>query len=310
MLDRRASTGRRNSWALVAALAALIGLSGQAGAADWADFPPTSFKIHSADGSQVIGKSHFFVERLGPGELRLHGENHYFTGQYDIELDTMEINPGEEIPRLKSFSHIFYQLDGSRFIAGTADVKTGETVCLTKEQGPERRYTAKLDFPPDTYAGASLLIPIEHALRKGVRGPIRMHFFDCTPQPRILTIEATPNPASPRWDFYPGALIEVVAKPDLGWLDIIAAPFLPTTHAWFDPAHGFSYVGGGINRYFYGKSHVMLVKVKPGEQIATPAGARPASDTMPAQAAVDGAARPAPAAASPQGQRTVPDSAR
>ncbi len=296
MLDRRANAGRRSPWALAATLVVIIGLSGRAVAADWGDFSPTSFKIYSEDGSQVVGNSHYFVERLGPGELRLHGENHYLNGQHDVELDTLEINPGEEIPRLRSFSHVFYEPDGSRFIAGTADVKTGEGLCVTKEHGAESRYTGKFDFPPDTYAGASLLIPIEHALRKGISAPIRMHFFDCTPKPRLLTIEATPNNISPGWEFYPGRLIEVQAKPDLGWLDLIAAPFLPTMHAWFNPAEGFSYVGGGINRYFYGKAHVMLVKLKPGEELTAPEGARAASasDAPLPELGTDGAAGPAP----------------
>jgi hypothetical protein len=294
MLDRRANVGRLCPWALAAMLAAIIGLSGRAGAADWGDFPPTSFNIYSPDGSQVIGKSHFFVERVGSGVLKLHGENHYLNGQYDVELDTLEINPGEEIPRLTSFSHVFYQADGSRFIAGTADVKTGEGVCVTKERGPERRYTEQFDFPPDTYAGASMLIPIEHALRSGIRTPFRMHLFDCTPRPKLLLIEATPNVASPGWQYYPGQLIEVQAKPDLGWIDLLAAPFLPTMHAWFDPAEGFSYVGGGINRYFYSTAHVMLVKVKPGEEVTAPEVAHAAADARLPAVSTDGAAAPAP----------------
>lgn len=294
MLDRRVNAGRLCSSALAVTLAVIIGLSGGAFAANWADFPPTSFKIYSADGSQMIGKSHFFVEREGSGVLKLHGENHYLNGQYDLELDTMEINPGEAIPRLTSFSHVFYQADGARFIAGTADLKTGEAACVTKELGPESRYAEKFDFPPDTYAGASILIPIEHALRGGIRAPIRMHFFDCTPKPKLVTIEATPNTASPGWQYYPGQLIEVQAKPDLGWLDLIAAPFLPTMHAWFDPAEGFSYVGGGINRYFYSKAHVLLVKVKPGEEVTAPEVAHGASDARLPAASTDGAAAPAP----------------
>lgn len=304
MLDRRVNAGRLWSWALAAGLAVIIGLSGHASAATWADFPPTSFKIYSADGSQVIGKSHFFIERERAGVLKLHGENHYLNGQYDLELDTLEINPGEAIPRLTSFSHVFYQADGSSFIAGTANLKTGESTCATKELGPERKYTEKFDFPPDTYAGASILLPIEHALRGGIREPIRMHLFDCTPKPRLLTIEATPNAAKPGWPYYPGQLIEVQAKPDLGILDLIAAPFLPTMHAWFDPAEGFSYVGGGINRYFYSKAHVLLVKVKPDEEVTAPEVAHAASDAGSPAAGTDTAAAPAlmPAPAVPDPQ--------
>lgn len=311
MLDRRANAGRLGPWTLLATFVVIIGLSGRAVAADWANFPPTNFKIYSEDGSQVIGNSHFVVERLPGGELRLHGENHYLNGQHDVELDTLEIDPGEAIPRLKSFSHVFYQSNGALFIAGTADIKTGEAVCVTNEEGTETRYTKQLDFPPDTYAGASILIPIMHALRHGVTAPIRMHYFDCTPEPKVLTIEATPNSASPEWQYYPGRLVEVQAKPDLGWLDLIAAPFLPTMHAWFDPAEGFSYVGGGINRYFYSKAHVTLVKVKPSEALTAPTGARAASVAPSPEMGTDGAASPgrAPSAA-PQNRQAAPSDGR
>ncbi|HTW86797.1 MAG TPA: hypothetical protein VMD75_02215 [Candidatus Binataceae bacterium] len=306
MLDRRVNAGRLWSWAVAATLAVLIGLSGRVSAATWGDFPPTSFKIYSPDGSQVIGTSRFFVEREGSGVLKLHGENHYRTGQYDIEIDTLEINPGEAIPRLVDFSHVFYQPDGARFIAGNANLKTGEVTCMTKELGPERIYTDKLDFPPDTYAGASILIPIEYSLHRGIREPIRMHLFDCTPKPKLLTIEATPNTGKSGWPYYPGQLIEVEAKPDLGILDLIAAPFLPTMHAWFNPAQDFSYVGGGINRYFYSKEHVLLVKLKPNEEITTPEVAHAASDAGSPAAGNDTAAAPVlmPAPAVPDSHAT------
>jgi hypothetical protein len=290
-MDRRANARRLCSWALIAMLCSMIGLAGRASAADWADFPPTSFKIYSEDGSEVVGQSHYFVERLGSGQLRLHGDNHYLNGQRDIELDTMELKPGEPVPRLKHFSHVYYKPDGSLFIAGTADLRSGAASCTDEENGQSQRYIDQFDFPPDTYAGASILIPIEHALRSGVTVPVRMHFFDCTPKPKLLVIEASPNRSGPGWQYYPGQLVEVLAKPDLGWLDLIAAPFLPTMHAWFNPAEGFSYVGGGINRYFYSKAHVMLVKQKPGEEISAPSGARSAIASEPPS---DGDAAPTP----------------
>ncbi len=289
MLDRRANAKRLSSWALAMALFAIAGSSGGALCAEWADFPPTNFKIYSEDGSQLIGDSHYHVERLGSGRLQLHGENHYQNGQYDSESDTLEINPGEPIPLLKKFSHVFYKPDHSLLLAGTADLQTGEAVCINDENARSERYTDHFDFPPDTYAGASILIPMMQALRSGVNAPIRMHFFDCTPKPKLLTIEATPKRSSPAWQYYPGQLIEIHAKPDLGWLDLIAAPFLPTMHAWFNPSEGFSYVGGGINRYFYSRVHVMLVKVKPGGQIAPPTATQPASEGTHA----DGLAAPA-----------------
>jgi len=311
MLDCWANTGRLGPWAMAVAFAVMVGLSGRAVAAEWADFPPTSFKIYSQEGGGLLGTSRYFVEHLGPGEYRLHGNNHYLNGQYDIELDTLVIDPGERVPRLKSFSHVFYKPDGTILVAGHAEIKSGgEAVCVANEQGKEVRYAQQFDFPPDTYAGAAVLIPIIHALRKGVTAPFEMHFFDCTPKPRIVTIQATPTSAGTGWLHYPegqGHLIEVQIKPDLGWLDLLAAPFLPVTHSWFNPAEGFTYVGGGINRYFYSPQHVTMVKVKPGQELAAPGGPRVASAAPSPGVGSDDAGRaPTPSATPQQPQAALP----
>ncbi|MBF6568009.1 MAG: hypothetical protein IVW54_03925 [Candidatus Binataceae bacterium] len=253
-------SGRRSALAIAMVLAVTwVSFSSRALAANWIDFPSTDFTIYTEDTKQVIGHSRYYLERVGPNEARLRGDNHYLDGEYDDEIDTLAFKPGAALPQLTHFSHVYYKSDGSILVAGTADLKTGQAVCVDNEPGGQPKTEAKLDFPPDTYAGASMLIPIEQALRAGRSDPIVMHFFDCTPKPRLLTIRADIT-ANQRWALYRGKLIEIEAKPDLGWIDLVAAPFLPTTHAWFEPADTFSYVGGGINRYFYSKTHVLLVK--------------------------------------------------
>jgi hypothetical protein len=52
-------------------------------------------------------------------------------------------------------------------------------------------------------------------------------------------------------------------RPDLGaGLNLVIAPFLPKTEAWFDPHDNWKYVGGEFNRYF-GGPHVFQVLVPP-----------------------------------------------
>jgi hypothetical protein len=49
---------------------------------------------------------------------------------------------------------------------------------------------------------------------------------------------------------------------DLGALNLLIAPFLPTMDAWFSPADNWNYVGGEFDRYFRGP-HVLTVRVSP-----------------------------------------------
>jgi hypothetical protein len=51
-------------------------------------------------------------------------------------------------------------------------------------------------------------------------------------------------------------------RPDLGALNLLIAPFLPTMDAWFNPHDNWSYVGGEFDRYFRGP-HVLTVRVPP-----------------------------------------------
>ena len=60
-----------------------------------------------------------------------------------------------------------------------------------------------------------------------------------------------------------GDLIRLDLRPDLGaGLNLVIAPFLPKTEAWFDPHDNWKYVGGEFNRYF-GGPHVFQVLVPP-----------------------------------------------
>jgi hypothetical protein len=98
-------------------------------------------------------------------------------------------------------------------------------------------------------------------LRHGSR-EIRFHAFACAPGPEIFSVKASLPVQSERWRFYSGDLFRLDMRPDLGALNLLIAPFLPTMDAWFSPADNWNYVGGEFDRYFRGP-HVLTVRVPP-----------------------------------------------
>ena len=69
---------------------------------------------------------------------------------------------------------------------------------------------------------------------------------------------------SEHWPLYPGDLFRLDMRPDLGALNLLIAPFLPTMDAWFNPNDNWNYVGGEFDRYFRGP-HVLTVRMPPAE---------------------------------------------
>jgi hypothetical protein len=132
-----------------------------------------------------------------------------------------------------------------------ANFRTGEASCTVYENGRPRVSSSRLDFPLDTYSGSTVLIPLDYYLRRGSRGPISMHNFNCVPGPEILSIKTDPRyPAY--WDHYPGQLLEMRLKPDFGWLNMLITPFVPPIDAWFDPSKDWEFVGSRFYRYYKG----------------------------------------------------------
>jgi hypothetical protein len=122
--------------------------------------------------------------------------------------------------------------------------------------------TSSFEFPPDTFAGGSQLLILAMNLRTGSQ-KIVFHTFTCIPGPRIFQIEASVPKLAERWPYYSGDLIRLDLQPDLGLgLNLVIAPFLPKTEAWFDPHDNWKYVGGEFDRYFRGP-HVFQVLVPP-----------------------------------------------
>jgi len=288
--------GLRSRITFIVAVLMLIGAlwPRPAAARNWLDFPLTNFNIYSADNGKLIGRGHYSVSHPVPGQVLIHGENRYFDGEYDIENDLLDLHsPGDSLPTMNSYNHTFYNPDGTHKLVGTANTETGAVACNSHDQDGDTVRTDTLEMPADTFAGAALVVPIERALSLGLGGPIQMHVFDCTPTPRVIALKVNMSPSDQHWQMYPGDLVLANAMPDLGFLNFIAAPFLPTVHAWFDPREGFLYIGGEIHRYLYGDERILVVKnpnpVEPGAQ---PTQVIPDAPSPPASAA---AAAPPPA---------------
>jgi hypothetical protein len=231
--------------------------------------------VESPDGRKVIGHMTYTVTR-SPQGAEAKGETRLTDGERDIEEARLELLPDNSIPLLASYSHNYFNADGSPQRAAQLDLKTGEATCTEYQGGEPQVRHEIIEIAPDTYAGASLALPVINALRQGMRRKIRFHAFSCVPGPRVLTVEANVVSSNAHWDSYPGNLLETEIKPYLGWFSIVASPFLPKFYAWFDPADNWSYVGSRNQRYYKGPS-VLLVKALP----AAPSSASPTSAQHP-----------------------------
>lgn len=226
------------------------------------NFSPISFAILSPKTQKVIGEGHYSIEHVAGG-LILTGENRYFDGSYDVEVDRMDTLPNQQVPRLVDFRHIFYNRHGSIEREGLADMRTGDCSCEATENGKRTIETGRFDFPPDTYAGASILIPIQNHLTRGDRTtPLYLHDFNCVPGPKLLRVEAEPQPDT-RWTYHAGQLVPVKITPDFGFWTMFVLPFVPKITAWFDPARNWAFVGAQLARYYRGPDIVMVDTSKP-----------------------------------------------
>jgi hypothetical protein len=241
--------------------AALLAVGASARAGVLVNSEAQTFKILSADGQRVLGHAHYQVQ-AEPGGAVLTGENRYLDGEHDVERDVIKIAGGDGAPRLVSFEHAFFNADGSRKLASRADLSTGAAACTSYEGGQARTLNRRMMFAPDTYAGASAVVALEHALRRGM-GAMGFHFFDCAPGPMVVAVTANPPAEGQSWRFYPSnRLAQVDVTADLGWLGSLVDGLVPHRHIWFDPnaSGGWHYVGGTIQRYFASGPQVMLVR--------------------------------------------------
>lgn len=242
-------------------LAASLAAGGLAPADAFVDTAPQTFKILSADGQRMLGHANYQI-RVAPGGAVLTGENRYLDGEHDVERDVIKIVGTDGVPTLVSFERSFFNADGSPKYASRADLGSGAAACTSYEDGLARTMNRRMEFAPDTYAGASAVVALEHALRRGMRA-MGFHFFDCAPGPTVVAVTADPPAEGRNWRFYPSSrLAQVDVTAELGWLGSLIEGLVPHRAIWFDQgaSGGWQYVGGTVQRYFASGPQVMLVR--------------------------------------------------
>jgi hypothetical protein len=225
---------------------------------DAAIFKPADFEIYDAHGKQLIGHASYRAQEINGGEI-IKGQYRYFDGQWDVEEERLEHGESGAIPQMMEFNHTFYAADGTMQRRNTVDLKTGNSSCevYNDRSVPESNeiHAANLSFPADTFAGASLLIPLETGLRNLSDERLKFHVFTCVPEPRVIAIDTPVDRAVTKWPLYAGGVaVRVDVQPDLGLglFNLIAAPFLPKISAWFDPSRDWDYAGGSSLRFYRG----------------------------------------------------------
>lgn len=223
------------------------------------DFSPSDFEIMNADGTQVIGHGHYEVTPDGKGNATALGEDHFNDGQYDLERDVLELRGDNQVPRLITFEHTFFNANGMLQREGKANFQTGLTSCMQYENGQPVVRSMMLSFPADTFAGAAIIIALKGDLLRGKKNGLVLHDFNCMPGPKILKVEAYPQPPS-GWAHFPGKVVRVDIKPDFGWLSFVAALFVPEIRTWFSPSDEWRFVGAKFTRFYKGPE-IILARV-------------------------------------------------
>jgi hypothetical protein len=245
-----------------------------------ADMGGLQFKIVSPDGTKTLGYTRFTI-LLNNSTEEIKGETRYLDGDRDSEDELLSVAPQTHSLRLETYQHSFFNADGTLKMVDKLDVKSRTGSCAGYSSGKMELRTSQLEVPEDSFAGASGLMMMVGSLRSGTSPltplpsgegnqtltqsrEIRFHAFACAPGPQIFSVEASIPDRSDRWSLYPGDLVRLDMRPDLGALNLLLAPFLPTMDAWFDPADNWNYVGGEFDRYYRGP-HVLTVRVPPSD---------------------------------------------
>ncbi len=268
--ERTESSGKSNHesgsrllvWLCLAVAAVIeLWLSTAIAYADPFDFPPSDFNILDADGTQMIGHGHYEITPDSGGYATVFGEDRFKNGEYDIERDKLELRGDDQIPRMVTFEHTFYKANGTLQRVNRANLESGSASCIQYENGQPVVHSAAVQFPPDTFAGAAIVIALKLDLLRGRTNGIVLHDFNCIPGPGILKVNAYPQPPS-EWALFPGELVRVDIKADFGWLNFVTALFVPEIHAWFSPSDNWRFVGGKFRRFYKGPEMILALLPK------------------------------------------------
>jgi hypothetical protein len=217
----------------------------------------TDVTIFAPDSEMVIGHGKYKLTHVDGLDV-VEGENKYLNGEFDREEQRVRPSVGGLPPLLVHYQHRYFNPDGTPQYEDSLDAESGSASCRRYDSDVPDVRESILKIPPDTYAGATQLMLVVGRLREGAAS-ITFHSFNCIPDPKIIAIKATPLSAPVEWPMYPGKLVKMEIKPDLGWLNVLIAPFIPKIYGWFDPADAFNYVGGQFDRYYKGR-HILMVR--------------------------------------------------
>jgi hypothetical protein len=152
------------------------------------DFPPSDFTIMDSEDTRMIGHGHYEVTFDGKGYATAFGEDRFNNGEYDIERDKLELRGEDHIPRLITFEHTFFNADGTLRRLNKANFQTGPASCIQYKDGQPMVHSRVLHFPPDTFAGAAIVIPLKGDLLREREELVILHDFNCIPGPGILKL--------------------------------------------------------------------------------------------------------------------------
>lgn len=237
-------------------------------------FPPSDFDILNADSGQLIGHAHYSLEQSS-GAMTLRGESHYLNGEYDVEENKLaggDVNP---MPPLLSFRHDFFDASGALSISGRLDTQTGLGTCgKTDASGAQDLTTERFSFPADTYAGSSVLVPIQNFIQRENSGQnhgeiLKLHVFNCAPTPKLIAVDVKPQARPQIWAEYPGELERTDIRANFGFWTVLIKPFIPKLAAWFDPSQNMLLVGAQLQRYYKG-TKIILVRKREATIIKAP----------------------------------------
>ncbi len=141
------------------------------------------------------------------------------------------------------------------------DLRTGQGVCGKVVAGKMELIEEQLKIPDDTYAGASVLLPIQELVARGDRGrTLKLHVFNCAPTPRLIAVDVKLKPHPQTWIEYPGELEQIDIKPNFGFWTLVIQPFIPKLAAWFDPSQDMLLVGVQLQRFYKGTKIILVRK--------------------------------------------------
>jgi hypothetical protein len=241
------------------------------------NFPPSDFNIVNPTTGTVIGQSHYEVIQSG-SDITVRGQNRFMDGETDAEEDQMTQEAGAPLAKLLRFNHAFYAPDGTLQLQGAADLIAGTANCVDNRPQSQTNASQQMKFPPDTFAGASILLPIQQFMSRthGI-GTLKINAFSCAPSPKVIPVSVTIDPVQHTWTYHAGNLDMADITPDFGLMDVVISHFIPRLDAWFDPDSDWALIGARLERFYRGPTITMVRAAAP--KAIAPA-ARAAGDSV------------------------------